>query len=38
MLFERDVSSRHDWEHVVTPVVDAVIRRFFDDLDDQLGR
>jgi hypothetical protein len=27
MLFERGVPFRHDWEHVVTPVLDAVLRR-----------
>jgi alpha-beta hydrolase superfamily lysophospholipase len=27
MLFERDVPFRHDWEHVITPVVDFLLAR-----------
>jgi hypothetical protein len=27
MLFEQDIPFRYDWEHVVTPVVDAALRR-----------
>ena len=27
MLFERDVPFRHDWEAVLTPVVDALVQR-----------
>jgi hypothetical protein len=31
MLFERDVAFRHDWENVLTPVVDFLIAR--EDMD-----
>jgi hypothetical protein len=31
MLFERDIPFRHDWENVLTPVVDFLIER--DDVD-----
>jgi dienelactone hydrolase len=33
MLFERGVPFRHDWEHVITPVVDFLIAR--PDVDSQ---
>ena len=32
MLFERQVPFRHDWEAVLTPVVDALSQR--DDVDE----
>ena len=33
MLFERAVPFRHDWEHVITPVVDFLVGR--PDVDPQ---
>jgi hypothetical protein len=35
MLFERGIPFRPDWEHVIGPVLDAVLRR--PDVDPRRG-